>query len=125
MGAFYWPIAVGDPQGQRFEELQALVDTGATWTWVPRDVLERLGHQATLRRRFRTADNRIIEREAAEVPIRLMGLGDETLTNLCVFGDAGSEVLLGVATMENFSVAPDPVNKRLVSVAGLLMTMLQ
>jgi len=35
MGTFYWPIGLGDPRGERFEEIQALVDTGATWTWVP------------------------------------------------------------------------------------------
>src|SRR2546426_10745643 len=29
--------------GERFEPIEALVGTGATYTWVPRDVLERLG----------------------------------------------------------------------------------
>ena len=120
MGTFYWPIALGDPRGEHFEELQTLVDTGATWTWVPRDVLERLGHQPTLRRQLRTADNRTIERDATIAPIRL---GDETIPNLCIFGDPGSELLLGVTTMEAFSVAPDPVNQRLVPVAGLLMSL--
>ena len=121
MGTFYTPIAVGDPQRERFEELQALVDTGATWTWVPREVLERLGHRPTLKRQLRTADNRIIEREAAEVPVRL---GDESLHTLCIFGDEGSATLLGATTMEVFGVAPDPVNQRLVPVVGLLMTIL-
>jgi len=119
MGTFYWPIALGDPQGQRFEELQALVDTGATWTWVPREVLERLGHHPTLKRQLRTADDRMIERDATIVLIRLEA---ETIPNICIFGDVGSELLLGVTTMEAFSVAPDPVNRRLVPVAGLLMS---
>lgn len=60
MGTLYWPIALGDPRAERFEEFQALVDTGATWTWVPRDILERLGHKPALKRQMRTADNRII-----------------------------------------------------------------
>lgn len=121
MGTFYTAIALGDRRGERFEELQALVDTGATWTWVPRDILERLGHTPTLKRHLRTADNRMIERDATEVPVRL---GDETIHTICIFGDVGSEVLLGVTTMEAFSVAPDPVNQRLVPVVGLLMTLL-
>ena len=121
MGTFYWPIALGDAQGERFEEFQALVDTGATWTWVPRDILERLGHRPTLKRPLRTADNRTIERDAAIVLIRLEG---ETIPNICIFGDVGSELLLGVTTMEAFSVAPDSVNQRLVPVAGLLMSLL-
>ena len=120
MGTFYATIALGDGRGERFEELQALVDTGATWTWIPGDILERLGHIPTFKRQFKTADNRIIERAATVASIRL---GDETIPNICIFGDEGSEVLLGVTTMEAFSVAPDPVNQRLVPVAGLLMTL--
>ena len=118
---FRVPIALGDPPGERFEEHQALVDTGATWTWVPEDVLKRLGHQPTVKRKLRAADNRIIERDAAEVPIRI---GDETLRSLCIFGDPGSELLLGAVTLEAFSLSPDPVNERLVPVVGLLMALL-
>lgn len=122
MSVFYVTIALGDPQGERFEELQALVDTGATWTWVPRDVLLRLGNKPTLKRKLRTADNRVIERDGTEVLIRI---GDETLTTLCIFGDEGSELLLGAVTLDGFSLAPDPVNKRLVPVVGLLMSLLE
>jgi len=37
------PIEVGPMDQSRFERIEALVDTGATYTVVPRDVLERLG----------------------------------------------------------------------------------
>ncbi len=120
MSSFYTLVGIGDPTAGRFQEVAALVDTGATWTWVPRDVLEQLGHRPTIKRQFRTADNRVIERDATEVPIRL---GNEVLRNLCVFGDEGSVPLLGATTMETFSVAPDPVNERLVPVVGLLMSL--
>src|SRR5437660_12145450 len=43
MGHFRVAVQVGHPTGERFEAIEALVDTGATYTWVPRDVLERLG----------------------------------------------------------------------------------
>ena len=122
MGVFYVTIALGDPQGERFEELQALVDTGATWTWVPGEVLVRLGHKPTLKRRLRTADSRIIERDATEVPIRI---GDEKLSSLCIFGDEGSQLLLGAVTLEGFGLSPDPVNQRLVPVVGLLMSVFE
>jgi hypothetical protein len=78
-----------------------------------------LGYRPALKRQLRTADNRTIERDAAIVLIRLEA---ETIPNICIFGDVGSELLLGVTTMEAFSVAPDPVNRRLVPVAGLLMS---
>ncbi len=35
MGIFNVPIEVGDPEGGRFERVEALVDTGATFTIVP------------------------------------------------------------------------------------------
>ena len=34
---------IADPQGQHFEAVEMLVDTGATFTKAPRDLLERLG----------------------------------------------------------------------------------
>ena len=122
MSVFYVTIALGDPQGERFEELQALVDTGATWTWVPSEVLVRLGHRPTLKRKLRTADNRVIQRDAGVIPILI---GDETLPCLCIFGDEGSQLLLGAVTLEDFSLAPDPVNQRLVPVVGLLMSLFE
>ena len=122
MTVFHVTIAIGDPAGQRFEELEALPDTGATWTWVPRDLLERLGHQPTFKRRMMTADNRSVERDGTEVAIRI---GGETFHTICIFGDVGSRPLLGMTTLEQFSLAPDPVNERLVPVAGLLMSLLE
>ena len=42
MGTFGVTIEIGDPQGQRFEAMNALVDTGATYTVVPASLLVRL-----------------------------------------------------------------------------------
>jgi predicted aspartyl protease len=69
MGAFYVTIRVGDAKGRRFEEEWALADTGAAWTWLPQEVLDRLGHKPTRKRRLQTADDRVIERDAAFVPV--------------------------------------------------------
>ena len=122
MGAFRATIGVADAGGEHFEQFDALVDTGAMWTWIPRDILERLGHTPSRRRQLQTADNRIIERDAGFVNIRI---GDETVPTLCIFGDPGSHVLLGATTMQEFSLAPDPVNERLVPVVGLLMSLFE
>src|SRR2546425_12335895 len=43
MGHFHVSVQVSHRAGGRFEPLEALVDTGATYTWIPRDVLEGLG----------------------------------------------------------------------------------
>ena len=122
MGAFYVIIEVGDANGERFEEVRALADTGAAWSWLPKEILERLGHKPTRKRRLQTADNRIIERDAAFVPVRI---GDETNPTLCIFGDAASIPLLGATTMQEFSLAPDPVKEKLVPTVGVLATLLK
>ena len=41
---------------------------------------------------------------------------------LTVFGDEETRALLGSVALETFGLAVDPVNQRLVSVPGLLMT---
>ena len=43
MGTLKVTIAVGDSQGLQFEELDVTVDTGSTYTTVPRAMLIRMG----------------------------------------------------------------------------------
>ena len=43
MGTFSVEIAIGDVGGENFEEIEALVDTGATTTVIPGATLRRLG----------------------------------------------------------------------------------
>ena len=43
MGTFRIPLEIGDPEGQRYETVEALVDTGASYTMVPASLLRRLG----------------------------------------------------------------------------------
>jgi clan AA aspartic protease len=121
MGAFYVSIDVVATDGKSSEEVQALADTGAAWTWLPKEILERLGYKPTLKRRLQTADKRVIVRDAVQAHVRI---GEETLTTLCIFGDAGSIPLLGATTMQEFSLAPDPVKEELVPTVGVLATLL-
>ena len=36
MGTFSVEIEIGDAAGERWETVEALVDTGASYTWLPR-----------------------------------------------------------------------------------------
>jgi clan AA aspartic protease len=121
MGSFRVRIEIGDSQGQRFEALDALVDTGATYTWVPRSVLERLGVRPARQRPFIMADGRQVFYDTAWTVVRLDG---ETQPTLIVFGDEGTEPLLGVFTLEGFGLGVDAVNQRLIPTPGLLKRVL-
>ena len=63
VGTFSVNIEIGNTEGTSFETLEALVDTGASFSWVPRDLLERLGVEAIDLWEFETADGRIIQRD--------------------------------------------------------------
>jgi clan AA aspartic protease len=117
MGSFRVRIEIGDPEGRRFEALQALVDTGATYTWVPRSVLERLGVRPARQRPFIMADGRQVFYDMAWILVRLDA---ETQPTLVVFGDEGTEPLLGVVTLEEFGLGVDALNQRLIPTPGLL-----
>ena len=117
MGHFRVGAEIGPLSGERFVSVEALVDTGATYTWVPRDVLEDLGVQAQEERPFVLADGREVRYPVAWITIGLLGRVQPTIA---VFGERATEPILGVVTLEEFLLAADPVHRRLVSVPGLL-----
>lgn len=117
MGSFRVPIEIGPLSGGRRGHMEALVDTGATYTWVPGPTLRSLGIEAHERRPFVLADGREVFYEVGWASIHLGRRHEPTLV---VFGDPESQPLLGVFTLEGFGLAADPVNRRLFSVPGLL-----
>ena len=56
MGKLVVSIGVGDQQGRQFEDLEVTVDTGSTFTAVPRALLQRLGVPVRRSARSRLAD---------------------------------------------------------------------
>ena len=117
MGTFRVRIAVGNPDGQQYEPVEALVDTGATYTTLPGSLLRRLGVPSDRRVEFELAAGNIIEQEVGQTWIRIDGA---TAIVPVVFADEGSEPLLGAVTLEIFLLNVDLVRQRLVPVRGLL-----
>jgi len=118
MGTFYVTIEIGDPLGERFEAIEALVDTGATLTSVPASILHGLGVTPTRRGTFRLADGRQVGMDMAETKVRVEGIDT---TSWVLFGEEGAQALLGAYTLEGVLLGVDPFNRRLVPVEGLLM----
>jgi predicted aspartyl protease len=73
MSIFRYPLEIGDPQGEHFEQVDALVDTGATFTVVPSAILDRLGVELSQRAGFRLADGAAIQRGIGETQVRIEG----------------------------------------------------
>jgi clan AA aspartic protease len=118
MGTFFQTIEIAASLSGPFEALEALVDTGATYTYVPRSVLERLRITPLERQPFVLADGRGIECEVSQIRVRIDGRERFTI---CIFGHEGATPLLGTVTLEEFGLGVDPVNKRLIPVPGFLV----
>lgn len=110
MGTVTVTISVGDPPGRQFEELEVTVDTGSTYTAVPREMLQRLGVPIQRSLPSQTSDGRIIPVDVGHTTIRLEGLEFPTPV---IFAEAGEPSLLGVVTLEEAALAVDPVAGRL------------
>lgn len=111
MGTVTLTIGVGSPQGQEFEELEVTVDTGSTFTAVPREMLQRLGVRVERSMPSVTADGRIVPVDVAHTTIKLEGLEFPTPV---IFAEPGEPSLLGVVTLEEAGLAVDPVGGQLI-----------
>lgn len=118
MGTFSYLIGIGTPDGSRYEEIQALVDTGSSYTVVPTSLLSRLGVSRAEKRPFRLADDRIVEKDIGYTQVRIDA---RSVVTIVVFGDERPEPLLGAYALEGLGLAVDPLGKRLIPVPGLLM----
>ena len=118
MGTFRITVEIGDPQGRRFEPVEMLVDTGATFTKAPRELLERLGVPVESTYIAELADGSRIEQTRGRTMIRLEGREYPTPIT---FGEAGEQSLLGAMALEDAMLAVDPHSNRLISVNALEM----
>src|SRR5207248_2924091 len=85
--------------------LEALVDTGSSYTVVPAPVLEALGVERDVTDQFVLADGWRVEMALGRTSIRVEGRTEMTLV---VFGGADSRPLLGAYTPEGVILAPVP-----------------
>jgi aspartyl protease family protein len=107
---------VGDESGSKSAEVEALVDTGATLTVIPRRLAEELGLRVTGRTQVETAAERItLERTR----VRLELEGREELVPALI-SDVIDKVLIGVTALEVLGLQVDPLTGRLKEWTALL-----
>lgn len=121
MSLFKVELTVTNAQREELqsEPISTLVDAGSELTRVPGDVLRRIGVTPRRKKTFHTATRQTIVRE---VGFAIMRVGEFETVDEVVFGEPGDMTLLGVRTLEGFSVSVDPVNHRFVPVASIVAT---
>jgi len=95
----------------RAEEVSLLVDTGATLSWIPRRILERLGSPVFSRLPFELADGRRLERDVTTV---LLTIDGRKAPVPVAFGEPGEAAVLGATALESLGLLVDPVAQKLI-----------
>ena len=114
MRNFFHPRTVVGPGGAEVT-VEALVDTGATFTSLPASAPRQLGVRPARQVRMRLADGSLHEQVLGNATIRLDGVA-----NLCpvIFGEERSPSAIGAVTLEIMLLGVDPVEQKLVPVIG-------
>ena len=116
MGTFTYPIEVIAADGARSEIVDAMVDTGSTYTCLPANLLRGLGIVPYRRIQSELADGSIVEDELGIVHVRVEGIEVPTLV---IFAAEGAPALLGAHTLEGALLVVDPVRQRLAPTHAL------
>ena len=111
MGKLVITIGAGDPQGDRFQNVEVTVGTGSTFTALPGSMLRELGVPVERTARARLADGSSKSVDIGRTMVRLEGRAFPTPV---IFAGPAEPSLLGVVTLEDALLAVDPVGQRLI-----------
>jgi clan AA aspartic protease len=99
-------------------KVRFLVDSGATYTVLTKNIWEELGLKPLSEMEFILADGTVIKRGISEVLLELPGYGERHTP--VVLGEKEDENLLGVVTLEIFGLILDPFKRELRPIRTLM-----
>ena len=97
MGTFDWPIRLDSMDGERSLHLDALVDTGSSFTCAPASLLSDIGIVPKMKAEMELADGRTALYEVGEARATVSG---RSVVTWVVFGEEDVRPLLGAYTLE-------------------------
>ena len=105
VGTFDWPIQLESMDGERSVHLDALVDTGSSFTSAPASLLGQLGVVSKIKVEMELADGRTAICDIGEARASVSG---RSATTWVIFGDDDARPLLGAYTLEGLLLTVDP-----------------
>jgi predicted aspartyl protease len=97
--------------------VEVMVDTGSEVSWLPKQLLLDAGITPRCKKRFIMANKQMIERDIGYAILTAEGY---TTNDEIVFAEDSDMSLLGVRTIEGFSVMVDNIGHRFVATASLV-----
>ena len=101
---------------RRTPPIEVMVDTGSEVSWLPKKELLDIGVTPEGKKRFMMANKQIIERD---IGYAILTAEDYSTIDEVVFAEDGDMPLLGVRTLEGFSVMVDNIGHRFVATTSL------
>ena len=117
MGTFNVEIEIGDPDGERFEPVNALADSRTPYAVLPSALLAELGVKPHRMASFKLKDGSRIERGFAQTWVRVNG--SEGIAPV-VFGADGAVPTIGHVTLASVFREIDEANGRIVPIKARL-----
>jgi clan AA aspartic protease len=97
--------------------VRLLVDSGASYSVLPRKIWRAIGIKPKRTMTFTLADGTSVRRRVSECVVRLDGQEGHTPV---VLGQTGDEALLGVVTLENLGLVLNPFDRTLRPMRAML-----
>jgi clan AA aspartic protease len=118
MSITFLKVKVINPeQPKKSQECEFLVDSGAVYSVVPKNILKRLGIKPTSFQEFILANGEVVKRRVGNAYFEYEG---KTRAAPVVFGDKGI-FLLGATTIEALGMILDPIRRELKPLPMVLM----
>ena len=117
MSTFSYPVEIADLDERYSGEIEALVDTGASYTVLPGQFLRDLGVEPIGTRRLLLADGSRVDMDYGRAWATIDGEREVTIV---FFGRDNGPALLGAYTLEGLALAVDPSEERLVPAAMIM-----
>jgi clan AA aspartic protease len=110
VGLIYVDSIVKNEKGDS-EKVRFLIDSGAYYTVLKKEIWEKLGLKEISRVSLILADGTTIERGVSEAIIELPPYGERH--SPVILGESEDENLLGVVTLEIFGLVLDPLKREI------------
>ena len=111
MGMTKLTVRIANPTDpKRYRDVEFIVDSGATYTVVPKEILKEIGIRPRSKRQFLLANGDKYERRMGTAEIEYKNIrGGAPL----LFGEKGDFPLLGVTSLEALGLNFDPLHQEL------------
>ncbi|RZN34053.1 MAG: hypothetical protein EFT35_09890 [Methanophagales archaeon ANME-1-THS] len=96
--------------GKGEREVDLLIDTGSTYTWIDKAILQAIGVERKAKHKFKTIEGKIVERDIGEAKIKVENKETSTIT---VFAEPEDAKVLGVYALEGLMLEFDPASGKL------------